>query len=59
MFINRVTTYLRICHEKYFYRGKYDYKIWVIIITAAIIFQLININNHGPRKYWYVIIHLF
>ncbi|CAB4373858.1 unnamed protein product [Rhizophagus irregularis] len=47
-----VTTYLRICHEKYFYRGKYDYKIWVIIITAAIIFQLININNHGPRKYW-------
>uniref|UniRef100_U9TEL5 G-protein coupled receptors family 1 profile domain-containing protein n=1 Tax=Rhizophagus irregularis (strain DAOM 181602 / DAOM 197198 / MUCL 43194) TaxID=747089 RepID=U9TEL5_RHIID len=44
-----VTTYLRICHEKYFYRGKYDYKIWVIIITAAIIFQLININNHGPR----------
>lgn len=25
-------------------------------MTAAIIFQLININNHGPRKYWYVVI---
>jgi len=47
-----VTTYLRICHEKYFHRGKYDYKLWLIIMTAAIIFQLININNHGPRKYW-------
>ncbi|GES97462.1 hypothetical protein GLOIN_2v1847874 [Rhizophagus clarus] len=47
-----VTTYLRICHEIYFYRGKYDYKLWLIVITTAITFELINMNNYGPRKYW-------
>jgi hypothetical protein len=51
----RMTTYLRICHEKYIYHGKYDYKLWLAVMIASITFSLININNHGSRKYWYVL----
>ncbi|PKY48394.1 hypothetical protein RhiirA4_445320 [Rhizophagus irregularis] len=47
-----ITTYLRICHEKYFDYGRYDYKLWLIVLITSTILQIINIPNHGGRKYW-------
>ncbi|EXX58004.1 hypothetical protein RirG_201830 [Rhizophagus irregularis DAOM 197198w] len=47
-----ITTYLRICHEKYFDCGRYDCKLWLIVFIISMILQLINIPNHGGRKYW-------
>lgn len=51
-FTFRITTYLRICHEKYFDCGRYDCKLWLIVFIISMILQLINIPNHGGRKYW-------
>ncbi|RIA87092.1 hypothetical protein C1645_878242 [Glomus cerebriforme] len=45
-------TYLRICQEIYFDYGKYDYKIWAIVIAISLPLQLINIRNHGARRFW-------
>ncbi|RIA78753.1 hypothetical protein C1645_883037 [Glomus cerebriforme] len=49
-----VITYLRICCNctRLSYFGNYDYKLWIPTLVLSSIFQLINMHNHGPRKYW-------
>ncbi|RGB29273.1 hypothetical protein C1646_818609 [Rhizophagus diaphanus] len=47
-----IITYLRICRDMYLNYGKYDYKLWLIIIAGSIIIQLVNIQNNGKRDYW-------
>ncbi|CAG8595897.1 1771_t:CDS:2 [Funneliformis caledonium] len=45
-------TYTRVCCEIYFEYGPYDYKLWLIVIGISATFQVINIPNHGARKFW-------
>ncbi|GES95850.1 hypothetical protein GLOIN_2v1490005 [Rhizophagus clarus] len=47
-----VITYLRICRGIHFNYGKYDYKLWLIVIVGSLIIQLINLQNYGKREYW-------
>ncbi|CAB4445491.1 unnamed protein product [Rhizophagus irregularis] len=47
-----VITYLRICREINFNYGKYDYKLWLIVIVGSIVIQLVNLQNNGKREYW-------
>ncbi|CAI2187915.1 1093_t:CDS:2, partial [Funneliformis geosporum] len=44
-------TYTRVCCEIYFVYGPYDYKLWLLVIGISAIFQVINIPNHGARKF--------
>ncbi|GBB87683.1 hypothetical protein RclHR1_14170002 [Rhizophagus clarus] len=46
-----VITYLRICRGIHFNYGKYDYKLWLIVIVGSLIIQLINLQNYGKREY--------
>ncbi|CAG8583069.1 5634_t:CDS:2 [Funneliformis mosseae] len=52
--IMAVATYLRICHnyDTILRFGKYDYRLWFHVFLISVIFQLVNIRNHGSRKYW-------
>jgi hypothetical protein len=52
IFFNRVMTYLRICREIHFNYGKYDYKLWLIVLAGSIVIQLVNVQNNGKRDYW-------
>ncbi|CAI2174866.1 3875_t:CDS:2 [Funneliformis geosporum] len=49
-----VATYLRICHnyDRILRFGKYDYRLWSNVSLISVMFQLVNIRNHGSRKYW-------
>ncbi|RIB20282.1 hypothetical protein C2G38_2081284 [Gigaspora rosea] len=47
-----MTTYLRVCRQFYFDLGKFDYKLWLVIIAIAAVFQLIAGPYYGARKYW-------
>ncbi|CAB5395614.1 unnamed protein product [Rhizophagus irregularis] len=47
-----VITYLRVCREIYFHYGKYDYKLWVYVLTGSAALQVLNLQNNGKRDYW-------
>ncbi|RIB20608.1 hypothetical protein C2G38_1177684 [Gigaspora rosea] len=47
-----MTTYLRVCRQFYFDLGKFDYKLWLVILAITAIFQLIAGPYYGARKYW-------
>ncbi|CAG8753379.1 3102_t:CDS:2, partial [Acaulospora morrowiae] len=42
-----ITTYLRVCREIYIDFGKYDYKLWLMVLLFSGIFQSIV-----DQKYW-------
>ncbi|CAG8743097.1 17929_t:CDS:2, partial [Dentiscutata erythropus] len=46
-----MSTYLRVCRQFYFDLGKFDYKLWSVILAIATVFQLISGPYYGARKY--------
>ena len=51
---NSIITYLKVCREFCFDTGKYDCKLWLIILSIIIALQILAGPFYGQSKYWYV-----
>ncbi|CAI2173723.1 18065_t:CDS:2 [Funneliformis geosporum] len=47
-----ITTWLRVVQEISFNFGKYDYKLWAIIIGIALTLDCVSFGEFGASKYW-------
>ncbi|CAG8438409.1 9835_t:CDS:2 [Acaulospora morrowiae] len=45
-------TYLRICRRWYLDLGKYDYKLFSILLVLSFVFTMVGIPSFGTSKYW-------
>ncbi|CAG8646514.1 4933_t:CDS:2 [Acaulospora morrowiae] len=45
-------TYLRICRRWYLDLGKYDYKLFSVILVSSLVFTIVGIPSFGTSKYW-------